>query len=174
MRALVARSIAGLFGMLAACSPPLDWREVRIDDGGFVARFPCRPQRLSRSLTLAGYAVRMEMATCSDEGITYAASYVDVGDPRAVQPVLEALQRAAAANIGAASGVPSPFALRGATPSAAAARLAIVGRLPDGRLVQEHAAFFPRGMRVYQASLIGTAPAPAAIDGFFTGLAFRS
>jgi len=174
MRALVARSVAGLLGMLAACSPALDWREVRIDDGGFVARFPCRPQRVSRSVTIAGHAVRMQMVSCVDDGITYAATWADLDDPRAVQPALEGLRHAAAANLGRAEGASSPFVLRGATPNAATARVAIVGRLPDGRAVEEHAALFPHGLRVYQASVIGAAPSRAAIDGFFAGLAFRS
>src|SRR5436309_1517187 len=119
MRAPVARLVAGLLGMLAACSPALDWREVRIDDGGFVARFPCRPQRISRSLTIVGHPVRMQMVSCVADGITYAATWADLDDPRAVQPALEALRRAAAANLGMAQGASSPFALRGATPNEA-------------------------------------------------------
>jgi len=174
MRALVARSVAGFLGLLVACSPALDWREVRVDDAGFVARFPCRPQRLTRAVTIAGHAVRMQMLSCTDEDITYAAAWADIDDPRAVRPALEALRHAAAANLGMPESVPEPFVLRGATPNDASARLAIAGHLPDGRAVQEHAAFFPRGVRVYQASLIGPAPSRAAVDGFFSGLAFRS
>ncbi|HUP08018.1 MAG TPA: hypothetical protein VMU47_12740 [Caldimonas sp.] len=173
MRAPVARSVAGLLAVLAACSPALDWREVRVDDAGFVARFPCRPQRVARGVTIAGLVVRMQMLSCSDDGITYAASWADVDDPQAVHPVLEALRHAAAANLGMPDGAAAPFALAGATPNDASARVMIQGHLPDGRAVQEHAAFFPRGLRVYQASLIGPAPSSAAIEGFFAGLAFR-
>ena len=173
MRALVARTIAGLLGLLAACSPALDWREVRVDDAGFVARFPCRPQRVTRAATIAGHPVRMQMLSCTDDDVVYAAAWADIDDPRAVRPALEALRQSAAANIGASEGTPEPFMLRGATPNDASARLAIAGRLPDGRAVQEHAAFFPRGLRVYQASLIGPAPSRPAVDGFFSGLAFR-
>jgi len=146
---------------------------VRVDDGGFVARFPCQPQRVSRPVTMAGHAVRMQMVSCSDDGITYAATWADLDDPRAVQPALQALKQAAAANLGMAEGTSAPFVVRGATPNEATARVAIDGHLPDGRAVQEHAAFFPHGLRVYQASLIGPKPSPAAIDGFFAGLAFR-
>jgi hypothetical protein len=174
MHALVAPSIAGLALLLAACSPPLDWREVRVDDGGLTALFPCRPHRAARALTLAGHAVRMQMASCSDDGITYATSYADFDDPVAIQAALEALKQSAVANVGGAIAAAVPFAVRGATPNAASGRVTITGRLPDGRAIQEHAAFFPRGLRVYQASLIGGAPPAAAVDGFFAGLAFRS
>jgi hypothetical protein len=173
MRALVARSVAGLLGVLAACSPALDWREVRIDDGGLVARFPCRPQRESRAVTIAGRSVRMQMVSCADDGVRYAAGYADLDDARAVQPALEAMRHAAAANLDMPDGASAPFTLRGATPNEATGRVAVAGHLPDGRAVQEQAAFFPRGLRVYQASLIGSSLPPAAVDGFFAGLAFR-
>jgi hypothetical protein len=173
MRALVARPLAGLLAVLAACSPALDWREVRVDDGGFVARFPCRPQRVARPATVGDQAVRMEMLSCADDGVTYGAGWADIGDPRAVNPALRAMRQAAAGNLGVAESASEPFMPKGATPNDAAARLTLAGHLPDGRPVEEHAAFFARGVRVYQASLIGAAPSRAAVEGFFAGLAFR-
>ena len=51
-------------------------------------------------------------------------------------------------------------------------RVLITGRLPDGAPVQEHAAFFVRGLRVYSASVIGAEPSPTAVEAFFSGLRF--
>jgi hypothetical protein len=65
------------------------------------------------------------------------------------------------------------FTLRGATPNAAAVRLMVSGRLPDGTTVREHAVFFTRGIRVYQRSVIGVAPTAPAVETFFTGLALQ-
>jgi hypothetical protein len=169
-----ACATAGALAALAACSPALDWRELVVDGADLVAAFPCRPHRVARTLPLAGRAVQMQMASCTDDGVTYAVSWADVGDPATVRAALEALRRAAAANLGTSEGTPVPFAPHGATPSEVAVRIDIAGRLPDGRAVHEHAAFFALGMRVYQASLIGVAPSQAAIDGFLAGLSFRN
>jgi hypothetical protein len=158
---------------LAACAPALDWREVRLDPDGLVAVFPCRPHRHERDVSLLARKLHMQMATCNDDGVTYAVSWVDVDDPSAMRPALEALRRAAATNLGSADAVAQPFAVRGMTPNDAAARIAVNGRLPNGNAVQEHAAFFAHGLRAYQATLLGASPGTAAIDGFFAGLAFR-
>ena len=58
------------------------------------------------------------------------------------------------------------------TPNEQSVRVAVTGRLPDGAVVQEHAAFFVRGLRVYSATVIGAKPAPQAVDVFFNGLKF--
>jgi hypothetical protein len=169
-----AWATAGVLVALAACSPTLDWRELVVDGTDLVATFPCRPRRMAHTLALVGQTVQMQMSSCTDAGVTYAVSWADLGDPAAVRAALEALRHSAAANLGTSEGTPVPFAPRGATPNDAAMRIDIAGRLPDGRAVHEHAAFFALGMRVYQASLIGEAPSPAATDGFLAGLSFRA
>lgn len=89
--------------VLVACSPALDWREVRVDDAALTAMFPCRPERRARDVPLAGAQVRMEMAACAAEGSTYAASFFSVQDPALVTGMLEALRSAAVANVGGAA-----------------------------------------------------------------------
>jgi hypothetical protein len=59
------------------------------------------------------------------------------------------------------------------TSNAEARRLEFVGRLPDGRAVTEHAVFFSRGLRVYQASAIGDRPAADLVEPFFAALRFQ-
>ena len=125
-------------------------------------------------MNLLARRLRMQLASCSDAGITYAVSWIDVDDPAAMRPALEALRHAAAANLGSADATPQAFRVSGMTPNDAAARIAVSGRLPSGDAVQEHAAFFVRGLRAYQATLLGPSPGPAAVDGFFGSLAFRS
>jgi len=44
--------------------------------------------------------------------------------------------------------------------------------LPDGTNTQEHAAVFARGLRVYQLSVIGAAPASEAVEAFLSSLKF--
>src|SRR5690349_23446913 len=115
---------------LLACSPALDWREVRVDDAGLIAQFPCRPERQTRDLAVAGRRVHMQMVACKAGGSTYAASFFSLEDPGAVKAALEALLSAAATNVGSVPGAVRPFAPAGATPNAAAGRLALEGRGP--------------------------------------------
>ena len=158
----------------AGCSPALDWREFIPEGSAVQVAFPCRPDRQARDLDLVGARVRMEMLACAAEGMTFALAYADVAEPAGVGPALAALRATAAANIQAPAPEAVPLSVPGMTPNPQAARLALQGRLPDGAVVREHAAFFSHGLRVYQASVIGAAPTPAAIDAFVASLRFPS
>jgi hypothetical protein len=167
-----AGRLAPLLAILVACTPTFDWREVRIGDGSLQALFPCRPQHRSREVMLGGAALHMEMSVCTTDASTFALSVVDAPAPGKVGPVLDEMRLAASSNLGTTLPGGKPFAPEGATPNPASARLPIEGRLPDGKPVVEHTAFFIRGLRVYQASVIGAAPDAQAVDNFFAGLKF--
>ena len=68
----------------------------------------------------------------------------------------------------------APVQISGMTPNPQAARVSMTGRLPDGAAVQEQAAFFVKGLRVYQASIIGSTLAPDVTVTFFAGLKLPS
>jgi len=157
---------------LTACSPALDWREFVPEGTDVTVSFPCRPDRVARQVMLAGAAAPMQMLDCSAGAATFALAFVDVEDPARVGATLSALRQLAVGNLQGAAPQLSPLQVRGMTPNPQATRLSVSGRLPDGAAVQEHAAFFVRGRRVYQASVIGAQPPPAAVDAFITGLKF--
>jgi hypothetical protein len=123
-------------------------------------------------VALAGATVQMQMLVCSADDATYALSFVDVADPARVGDTLVELRRIAVGNVQGVKPQVAPLQIRGMTPNAQAARLTVSGRLPDGAAVQEHAAFFVRGRRVYQASVIGAQPAAAAVETFIAALKF--
>lgn len=164
--------IAGLATASAAlaCSPTLDWRELRPDGSGIVLRLPCKPDRHARSLVMAGHAVRMEMLACSAGGATFALTFADLPDPAAIAPALAELRERAVANIGAAPAAPAGVNVPGMTPNPQAGRITLSGRLPDGVAVQAQAVFFAKGLRVYQASVIGARPDGEAQEIFFAAL----
>jgi hypothetical protein len=155
----------------AACSPALDWREFVPEGTDIAVSFPCRPDRHARAVTVAGAKVQMQMLACSAADTTFALAFVDVADPARVGATLADLRATAAGNLQALPQN-APLQIQGMTPNEQAARVTLAGRLPDGSGVQEHAAFFARGLRVYQATVIGTKPAPQAIDTFIGGLKF--
>ncbi|MEP7056978.1 MAG: hypothetical protein ABI809_04305 [Caldimonas sp.] len=166
------RCVAPLLAALVACTPALDWREVRIDDAALLALFPCRPQRRMRDVSVAGATVQLEIVACGAEGSTFAVGHFAASDPARVTDQIDELRRATIANVGATEALEVPFPLAGATPNRAAGRLRLSGKMPDGAVVREHAVFFVRGLRIYQVSVIGAAPPPAAVENFIANLKF--
>jgi hypothetical protein len=166
---LSRQAVAVLVPLVVSCSPTLDWREVRPADSEAVALFPCKPDRAARQVSLAGAKVEMRIASCVVQDTVYAIGYATVAEPNRVTPALDELRRAAAANIGA-TPVASDWTLAGMTPNPLAQKLVMQGRDTKGKDVQEQAVFFARGMRVYQATIVGPAIDAAAAETFFSGL----
>lgn len=156
----------------AACSPTLDWREFVPEGTDISVAFPCRPDRQGRAVAVAGSRAQMEMLACSAGDTTFALAFVDVADPARIGPALAELRATAVSNLQGASMQSTPLQIKGMTPNEQAVRITIAGKLPDGAAVQEHAAFFARGLRAYQATVIGARPLPLAVDTFIDGLKF--
>lgn len=170
MRTLLMPLLTALAGMTTACTPANDWRELRPEDSGIIVSFPCKPDRHARTVTLVGRATRMEMLVCTVDGATYALAFADIGDPAAVTPALDELRVAATSNLGAMASSEQGLAVPGMTPNARSARLRFEGRRPDGVVLQEQAAFFVRGLRVFQATILAPTIADGASESFFGGL----
>ncbi|NBQ91668.1 MAG: hypothetical protein EBQ88_09800 [Betaproteobacteria bacterium] len=62
-----------LLAQLSACSPALDWRDVRAQAVGLTMLFPCKPQTQSRSLEVAGRPWSATLWACDAGGMTFAA-----------------------------------------------------------------------------------------------------
>ena len=164
---------AALLGLsAAACSPTLDWREFMAEGSGVVASFPCRPDRHARRVQLAAASRQMEMLVCEAGGATFALAFVDMVDPASVGVTLAELRGIALRNVQGGAPTLAPMQVSGMTPNEASVRMAAAGRLPDGAPVRTHAAFFTRGLRVYQATVIGTEPSLATVQTFFDALKF--
>jgi hypothetical protein len=154
-----------------ACTPVLNWREVRPEGSGLTALFPCKPASHARRVALAGVQVEMALYACSADGTTYAVGIADVGQAQAVTPALDELAVAAVRNVAAAGlSAHAPLSIEGASPSTHAGRRGFAGQLPDGTRVQEQVALFARGTRVFQVTMIGARLDDQAIEAFFGGL----
>lgn len=156
---------------MAACSPALDWRELRPAGSGLLAMMPCKPASHARQLRLGGAAVEMALYACSAGGTTYAVGFADVGQPERVEPALAELAAAAARNIGS-KGTPAvaPLHVDGMTPNVQAGRRLLSGQLGDGRRVEEQVMLFARGTKVFQATMVGKKLDADAIETFFGAL----
>lgn len=167
--------IAILFGAsLVACAPTFDWREVRPEASGAALQFPCKPESRTRVVTLDGEAVTMTMVSCTVQGVTFSLVHADLGDPARVTPALIAMRTALAANAEAREVKAEPFSLAGMTPNDHAVRVRYSGRSPDGAPIEEEAAFFTRGMRIYQGAVLGAHLDATTVDVFFDNLRLDS
>lgn len=176
---------------LAACSPPLDWRTVRMEGSGLEALLPCKPDRAARPVELGGRTVELSMAGCMADGATFAVSHMVLDGSAGAAEAGVVLSQWRAATLGR-MGVPatdaaaagSPFTLPGALPLPQSVRVQVQGVSPDhAAAVVAHAVWFARAeaaaagaaprLRLYHAVLYAPTPRAAAADAFFGGLALR-
>ncbi|MEO5735681.1 MAG: hypothetical protein ABIN96_04240 [Rubrivivax sp.] len=165
-------SMLALLLLLPACSPALNWRDVRPVGTALQLQMPCRPNLQARTVSLGGQPVRLQLLVCDADGRTWALATASVAESGAVDAALQALRAAALANIGADASVAisRPLQVPGATPQVAAAHLDARGRLPDGQSVQIQAAVFADGSQVHQATALGPALPAAETRIFFDSL----
>jgi hypothetical protein len=116
----------------------------------------------------------MRLYVCTAGTAAFSLAVLDVADPAQVTPLLAALRAQALANLSATLAGQGEFAPAGATPNPQSARVRMVGRRPDGRPVVAEAAFFVKGIRLYQATILGSDKAPGreAVDTFFGAIRF--
>ena len=163
MRSLMMISLAAVLA-LAACSPGLDWREVRPDGADVLVMFPCKPTISAHPATKAE-PVAMGLAQCEAAGQSFALSWAEVNDPAQLTPALRQMRESLATKLAAQPSVPKPLQVPGMTPNAEAQRQTLVGPQQQAQV-----AVFTRGRRVYQALMLGAKPNAAAWDGFINSL----
>ena len=111
----------------------------------------------------------MQMHSCSADGATFSLAFFDVAEPSRVAPALAALRAALIGNVaGVATG--RPLIVPGATPNERSEQVRVEGRLPDGRPIVEHVAFFVRGLRLYEATAFGDSLTDEAVETFFASI----
>ncbi len=154
----------------AACSPALDWRELRGADQALTFSLPCRPDAAERQLALAGSTLTWVIHSCSADGLTYAVAWGDSGDPSQVAPALAALASASQARLRGQFERDVAALVPGMTPQAGARQWRIRGQLPGGSTVVQESAVFAHGTRLFQTTVQGAAPEPAQTQPFFEAL----
>lgn len=142
-----------------ACSPSLDWREVRPADSGALLLFPCKPEIAARPATAAEPA-RMGLAQCKAAGLTFSLSWAELEDPAGIAPALQQMPAALAAKLEAKPGAVRPLRIAGMTPNPQTGRQSLAGTR------QAEVAVFTRGRIVYQAVMLGAKRNEEAWDTF--------
>ena len=130
-----------------ACTPSLNWREVLL--GSLSTLLPCKPDRATRSVPLAGKTVPMEMAGCEAGGAMFAVSRIQADDPAQAPQLLAALRQASLAQLQTLDV--HPQAQSGA--AQASLDLLVDGHRPDGTALQARFKWMQAGSEVYQIAI---------------------
>lgn len=149
-----------LFGLLAACSPTLNWRDVDIGPQTRM-QFPCRPERAERSLVLAGAPTQAAMWVCDAGGLSWSATVLDVGDPMRLTTVLRESRLSLATRLQGSEESVQPIRIAGMTPNDETRRVVIAGPSGAGQSARAEAVFAVRGLQVFQFVVMAQHGAPA-------------
>ena len=160
---------------LAACSPTFNWRDVRAESVPLKALLPCKPDKLARTVPMAGRLVELKGLGCEAGGATFAVLAGDIVDPLRGGEVLAQWRVATLANLRSATGSTQerPFLPAGAMALAQSLRMHAAGQRADGSKVDSQAAYFARGSHVVQAVVYADKLPAEAAETFFASLGFE-
>jgi len=105
--------------------------------------FPCKPEQAKRP--------QMGLAQCKAAGLSFALSWADLQDPAQVELALGQMRQSLAEKLGASSAAPTQAVqVPGMTPNPQALAQQLTSAQEQARV-----AVFSRGLRVYQAVMLG-------------------
>ena len=168
--------LAATLGLLLACTPTLNWRELRLAPTSAVALLPCKPDHAERSVPLGGVPTMLVVNGCEAAGATFALMTAAVPAGRTPDELLAGWQQATLANMQAGDTVDrQPFHPPNALPLAHAERLAAQGRQADGSVVTAQAVWSARaaaggGTELLHAVMYSAKPQADVADAFFAGI----
>lgn len=167
---------------LVACTPALNWREIRLDR--LTVLLPCKPDHAQRPVHLGATDLQLEMAGCEAAGALFAISRVQVANPQQLTAVETEWQKAALATMQATNVRPETFKLEKPADNVVQVREATSGLLApgvlellvadgkraDGTPVQARLAWFAQGADIFHVAVYGTALNVDTYQMFFSGL----
>lgn len=172
LRSFTAAVLLGA-GLLTACSPALNWRDVRATPSALKAMMPCKPDKAVRQVAMAGHQVDLEALGCNAEGATFAVLFADIGDAGRAGETLDQWKAATLARLRTAAPQELPFAPPGAVRLPQSLRVVASGQRADGSKVESQAAYFAQGRYVFQAMIYADRIRSEAAGPFFSGLRFE-
>jgi hypothetical protein len=179
-----------VLALQTACTPALDWREVRFEGampasqaGQLNAVLPCKPDRATREQTVGGQKVQLSMMGCKAAGATFTLSRMVLATPASAPQVLAAWQTASLGLPNGAVVATQPIKILGASawPPAGQTHLPSAGVSVDAAMkaakMSGQIAWFAQTadaeLVLYQAAIYGSeagAPSADAIATFFDSL----
>lgn len=164
--------LAGLLSgslLLQACSPALNWRDVRLDPTPIVALLPCKPERAARDVSMGNQTLSLKLVACDAGDAKFAVAYADTRDADKTGPLLASWRTVTLANMRATAPADVPVNIKGVAALSAKGVLAS-GVRPDGSAVVLQAVWFASGTHIFQASIYSDAARPPVAETYFSGL----
>lgn len=162
--------LAGSTLVLAGCSPPYNWREIRWDSAELKVQLPCKADKGSRRMTLAGQEADMEMMGCEAGAALFAIAHVRLDDTNKIALAQAQWQTAMLGNMQAQGEQSVPFLPKGASAQPQPVRLSARGRRQDGSAVAAQGVWFARGPHLYHAVIYADTISLDVADTFFSGI----
>ena len=164
--------LAGVI-VLMACSPTLNWRDVRPDNTGLRLLLPCKPDKAQRSVPLGGQPTVLAMLGCDAGGATFALAVATVPVASQLAAVQAGWQAATLANMKAIGpGQTTTLKVPGASLQPPAVLVQASGQRADGQPVYSQAAYFAQGRQLFQAVIYTGKLQPEVAETFFSSLKF--
>ena len=174
MRYFQTWAVLLLCTFLVACSPGLNWRDVRPAQAPMSALFPCKPEAAERRLPLGDKEIVVKMLVCEAEDAVFTLAYAELKPDLKPGDLLDLWRKATLSQMNAKTPTQVPFTLKGALPLSQSTRLVAQGSRPDGLPLAVHASWFAVGSVVFQAAVYfsdESAKANSAVaETFFSGL----
>lgn len=164
--------LAGLLSgslLLQACSPALNWRDVRLDPTPIVALLPCKPERAARDVSMGDQTLSLKLVACDAGDAKFAVAYADTRDADKTGPLLASWRTVTLANMRATAPADVPVNIKGVAALSAKGVLAN-GVRPDGSAVVLQAVWFASGTHIFQASIYSDVARPQVAETYFSGL----
>jgi hypothetical protein len=155
---------------LVACSPALNWRDVRPEGTFLVGLLPCKPDHGARVLPMGAKPLTITMMGCDANGATFTLAHVAVQDVNEATTVLTQWQAATLNTLRAQTLSAAPFALKGSSAQPAAVQVRALGVRPDGKPVSLQAVWFVAGGHVFQVAMYADQAQPEVAEAYFSGL----
>jgi hypothetical protein len=156
--------------LLLACSPALNWREVRPDGAGLMALFPSRPDQGVQSVALGALVVKMSMMGCEAGGAMFTLAHVALDGSMDAEALRAQWQVGTLASMQGTAGKEEPFFLKGASSSLSPGQIRATGQRADGSPVAMRAAWFAVGGVVYQAAVYADRDVDEVAQTYFDGI----
>lgn len=160
--------------MGVACTPSLNWREVRIELSDVSVLMPCKPDRASRPIALQvkekTVSTNLHLLGCEASDMQFTFGQIHLPPELPAADVMQAWQQASLApmNASAHAATTDPFSLRGALPVPEPMR-----RRLKTATHQVQWLWWARGDMVYQVALYGglkSATFDDTADTYFSGI----
>lgn len=128
-----------LISLLAACSPEHNWRQVAFEGATLKSQLPCKPDRTTREVEMAGLRLQLQVAGCESGSAVLAVMTTRLPAGADALALLQGWQDATLANMHAQDVQRQPWLRPQWLPLASASKVSARGQRADGQPVSVQA-----------------------------------